>query len=335
MMNRTFSHRNQDSFDSSFPQQQQVQPSLNGQPSFSWSAQQQQLQQQQQQLQQLQQQLRQMQQQDELAADSLEPSRCFGPSGAAHGSHKHGKSSSDVLESLANAVWFQDAGDVYSTLQQQQQQQQQQLEPVAGDINPVAWDPAQGGDFEENLSAGEQLDNENRFRHYQADQWTTMLEELIQFKRVNGHCNVPHTSKTLPALGRWVKRQRYQYKLMQEGKRESTMTPERAQVLEQVGFVWDAHSSTWVRRYQELQAYYEENGHTNVPSNYPRNPQLSTWCKFQRRQYKNLQRGGNGAGGGREPTGNSLTPARIQALEDIGFQWQLRRNRTRNTSTNV
>jgi len=219
--------------------------------------------------------------------------------------------------------------------QQQQQQQQQQLEPVAGDINPVAWDPAQGGDFEENLSAGEQLDNENRFRHYQADQWTTMLEELIQFKRVNGHCNVPHTSKTLPALGRWVKRQRYQYKLMQEGKRESTMTPERAQVLEQVGFVWDAHSSTWVRRYQELQAYYEENGHTNVPSNYPRNPQLSTWCKFQRRQYKNLQRGGNGAGGGREPTGNSLTPARIQALEDIGFQWQLRRNRTRNTSTNV
>ena len=167
--------------------------------------------------------------------------------------------------------------------------------------------------------------SESRFRMYQADAWTSMLEELIEFRKRNGHCNVPHTSKELPALGRWVKRQRYQYKLMQEGKKESTMTPERAQVLEQVGFVWDAHGSTWHRRFKELHAFYLMQGHTNVPSNFPANPQLSTWVKFQRRQYKALRNGGKAKNGG--ASGQSLTPVRIRALEELGFQWELRKSR--------
>lgn len=167
---------------------------------------------------------------------------------------------------------------------------------------------------------------ENRFRHYQADAWTSMLEELIDFRRKNGQCNVPHTSKELPALGRWVKRQRYQYKLMQEGKKESTMTPERAQILEKVGFVWDAHGSTWHRRFKELHAFYLMQGHCNVPSNYAANLQLSTWVKFQRRQYKALRNGGKPKTGG--ASGKSLTPVRIRALEELGFQWELRKNRS-------
>ncbi|KAG7347690.1 helicase domain protein [Nitzschia inconspicua] len=166
---------------------------------------------------------------------------------------------------------------------------------------------------------------QSRFRHYQADKWTTMLEELIQYRRQFGHCNVPHTSKDFPELGRWVKRQRYQYKLMQEGKKESTMTPARAQTLEQVGFVWDAHSSTWHRRYQELTAFCLEHGHCNVPSNFPPNPQLSTWVKFQRRQYKALQKVGRHREERGAASGHSLTPVRIQALEQLGFQWELRR----------
>jgi hypothetical protein len=171
--------------------------------------------------------------------------------------------------------------------------------------------------------------NENRFRHYQADKWTTMLEELLEFRRQHNHCNVPHTSKVFPTLGRWVKRQRYQYKLMLEGKKNSTMTLERAAKLEQIGFVWDAHSSTWHRRLQELHDFFFDHGHCNVPSNFPSNPQLSTWVKFQRRQYHALQkRNQTNKIIGQGVSGQSLTPSRIRALEELGFQWELRRNRS-------
>jgi hypothetical protein len=124
---------------------------------------------------------------------------------------------------------------------------------------------------------------------------------------------------------------------MMENKKESTMTAERANILIQIGFYFDAHKSTWIRRYQELKLYYEQNGHSNVPSNYPPNPQLSTWCKFQRRQYKTLmekkpKNNSNEASSqqhqGSETSGQSLTPQRIAALESIGFQWQLRQSRS-------
>jgi hypothetical protein len=167
--------------------------------------------------------------------------------------------------------------------------------------------------------------HENRFSHDQADQWTTMLEKLKEFRRQRNHCIVAHTSKEFPALGRWVKRQRYQYKLMLEGNKASTMTPERAQILEEVGFAWDAHTSIWERRFRELHDFYVDEGHCNVPSNFPPNPQLSTWVKFQRRQYKALRKGKRCCG--RSASGQSLTPTRIRALQEMGFQWELRRSR--------
>eukprot|EP00529_Nitzschia_sp_RCC80_P019903 CAMPEP_0113485136 /NCGR_PEP_ID=MMETSP0014_2-20120614/24327_1 /TAXON_ID=2857 /ORGANISM="Nitzschia sp." /LENGTH=430 /DNA_ID=CAMNT_0000378771 /DNA_START=97 /DNA_END=1389 /DNA_ORIENTATION=+ /assembly_acc=CAM_ASM_000159 len=174
---------------------------------------------------------------------------------------------------------------------------------VAADIN-VGGDG--GGNGDDSASGG---DGVNRFRHYQADQWSTMLEELLSFKRKFGHCNVPHTSKEFPTLGRWVKRQRYQYKIMMDGKNESTMTPARVQVLERAGFIFDSHGSSWAQRFAELQQFKVEFGHCNVPSPYQSNPALSNWTKFQRRQIKK----------------GLLSQDRIDALDAIGFQWELRK----------
>jgi hypothetical protein len=63
-----------------------------------------------------------------------------------------------------------------------------------------------------------------RFRYHQTDQWTAMYEKLVEYRNTHGHCRVAHSSKTHPELGRWVKRQRYQYKLCSEDNRKSTMT---------------------------------------------------------------------------------------------------------------
>ena len=152
-----------------------------------------------------------------------------------------------------------------------------------------------------------------RFRPYQSGQWHDMFHELCAFKRSHGHCLVPHTfTQNLP-LARWVKRQRYQYKLMQEGK-ASSMTPERIQTLQSIGFVWDSQAAAWSERLGELQRFQVAHGHANVPSNFAPHPQLATWVKCQRRQYKLFRDG--------KPS--NMTKERIQMLETIGFEWELR-----------
>lgn len=159
----------------------------------------------------------------------------------------------------------------------------------------------------------EEEDAARRFRPYQAEQWTEKFEELLEFRKLRGHCCVPHTFEENPSLARWVKRQRYQYKLKAEGK-PSTMTDERIVALEQVGFVWDSHGAAWLERWQELVYFQQEFGHANVPSNHPQNPQLATWVKCQRRQYKLFWDG--------KPSNMNLE--RIQRLESVGFEWELR-----------
>lgn len=165
-----------------------------------------------------------------------------------------------------------------------------------------------------------------RFRDYQACQWSQRFEELMAYKREFGHCCVPHTSKDAPSLGRWVKRQRYQYKLWQEGRPESTMTHDRIKALESIGFVWESHEGTWEQRYSELQQFYSENGHSNVPSNHSNN-KLATWVKYQRRQFKLQSKNGEKPATKKQPSNSSLTLDRIKKLQALGFEWQLRRCR--------
>lgn len=165
----------------------------------------------------------------------------------------------------------------------------------------------------ETTFSDECTDSYNFFRPYQAEQWTLRYEELCEYVKVHGNCQVPHTFSKNPALARWVKRQRYQYKLRSENK-PSTMTEERIAVLERIGFVWDSHVAGWDERMNDLIEYKKAYGHCNVPSNYPSNRQLAVWVKRQRRQYKFFLDG--------KPS--SMTEERIASLENVGFEWELR-----------
>jgi hypothetical protein len=152
----------------------------------------------------------------------------------------------------------------------------------------------------------------HRFRTYQAEQWSEKFDELIEFMKERGHCSVPHTFEENPALARWVKRQRYQYKLLKQSK-ASTLTNERVIALDRVGFVWDSHSAAWNDRLNE---YRRVVGHCDVPIKiHPSNSRLATWVKCQRRQYK-LFWGGKLS---------NMTLGRISELEKLGFQWDLPR----------
>ncbi|KAL3933402.1 MAG: hypothetical protein SGBAC_010415 [Bacillariaceae sp.] len=150
-----------------------------------------------------------------------------------------------------------------------------------------------------------------RFRGYQKDQWDQQYQDLLIFKEKHGHCHVQHTYQENPALARWAKRQRYQYKRKLEQK-QSSMSDARQQKLEDVGFVWDLQTMVWQERYNELVEYKKKYGNCNVPSRFQENPPLGMWVKSQRRQYKlNLSH---------ELT--RLTPERFQLLTNLGFNWE-------------
>ena len=70
------------------------------------------------------------------------------------------------------------------------------------------------------------------WRLVEPEAWHRMLERLIEFKQLHGHCNVPQKGGKDKRLGKWVNTQRTHFK---QGK----LKPERVQQLEAVGFVWN------------------------------------------------------------------------------------------------
>lgn len=173
-----------------------------------------------------------------------------------------------------------------------------------------------GGEDEEDFYDGNYSKHHKvLIRRTQSSAWSDKFQELIEFKKRTGHSCVPRTFKQNMPLGRWVKLQRYQYKLRKEGKR-STLTERRIKALENIGFVWVPHAASWEDRLNDLKVFIHEKGHANVPSNDQVNPRLAAWVKRQRQLYKMLMNG--------EPS--SLTVGQIWQLEDIGFQWAFARN---------
>ncbi|CAJ1949733.1 unnamed protein product [Cylindrotheca closterium] len=153
-----------------------------------------------------------------------------------------------------------------------------------------------------------------QFRQYQAEIWSEKFEDLIEFRKMFGHCHVPHYYQQNAPLAQWVKRQRYQYKLKVDGKR-STLSDERIRLLNKIGFIWNSHDAVWEERWNELAIYKRLHGDCVVPSNYEKNPQLAVWVKRQRRQYKFWN----------ENNPTSMTKERIDKLEKLGFAWDCRK----------
>lgn len=120
---------------------------------------------------------------------------------------------------------------------------------------------------------------------------------------------------------KWVKRQRYQYKLKCEGSR-STLSDERVRLLNQIGFIWNSHDAVWEERWNELLEFKRLYGHCIVPSNYENNTQLAVWVKRQRRQYKFYSEG----------QATSMTQERIDKLEKLGFAWDCRKTKSEDGS---
>jgi len=63
------------------------------------------------------------------------------------------------------------------------------------------------------------------------ERWEEMYAALVEYKQQNGHCKVPYDWLENPKLGKWVSRQRKNYK---KGK----LSSDRIARLESLGFEW-------------------------------------------------------------------------------------------------
>ena len=134
--------------------------------------------------------------------------------------------------------------------------------------------------------------------------WWTRFGELEEYKQERGDCNVPQHYKANPQLGIWVANQRQFYK-------NNKLESKRIEALEGIGFEWvrptggRPDDANWWKQFRKLEEYKQEHGDCNVSRRYKANPQLATWVASQRKSYQQKR----------------LSTERIEALEDIGFEW--------------
>jgi hypothetical protein len=170
---------------------------------------------------------------------------------------------------------------------------------------------------QEGVSPSEEDDEASHGGKKAEDKWNERFHALVKYHEEHGHCLVPHHWVGDRKLAQWVKRQRYQFKLKSEGK-HSTLSDERMEILNTIGFVWSRHTVRWEERYRELLDFARRHGHCNVPSSHPDIPQLSVWVRCQRRQYRLAQ----------SKRKSYMTRERMVRLNRLGFVFEPRTTMT-------
>lgn len=140
--------------------------------------------------------------------------------------------------------------------------------------------------------------------------WNQRFRQLLDFRQQHGHVNVPYDFPPNPPLAQWVKRQRHQYRLLQEG-RHSNLTPVRLEQLQAIDYCWDSREAHWLDRFYELEAFFQTQGHVRVSKR--TSPSLAVWLKRQRHQGRIFLQG--------KVQGTNMTPARLQRLLQVGVKF--------------
>mmetsp|Transcript_12885 Transcript_12885/g.37815 ORF Transcript_12885/g.37815 Transcript_12885/m.37815 type:complete len:545 (-) Transcript_12885:153-1787(-) len=143
--------------------------------------------------------------------------------------------------------------------------------------------------------------------------WMTTLEKLRAFKEKHGHTFIPEkrSGPDFP-LAQWVRRHRVMYDKNMAGENTS-LTPERMRLLEEVGLYLDTKENKWRSRYRLLLEFKEKHGNMLLADRDHPRPMLKAWAQEQRKQHKAKQAG--------EPS--DLTDERELLLREAGFCLEL------------
>ena len=141
--------------------------------------------------------------------------------------------------------------------------------------------------------------------------WSQRYLELVEFKKLTGHCNVLQRYALNKRLGKWVHKQRVELKKRLAGQ-STTLSAKRFSLLTQIDFqlvICKRTDDVWYARFCELINYGKKEGHYNVPQNYVENKALGKWVHRQKHELKKKING----------SPSHLTSERFLALMQVGF----------------
>ena len=128
--------------------------------------------------------------------------------------------------------------------------------------------------------------------------WKEMYRRLVAYKKKHKNTTVPQKYAVNPQLGIWVSHQRTNYSSKQ-------LSTERTNLLESIGFVWDAPDARWMEMYSKLIEHKKQNKSTAVPKRCTEDPSLGFWVSTQRVAYYK----------------GKLSGKRMKLLDSINFVW--------------
>ena len=174
--------------------------------------------------------------------------------------------------------------------------------------------------------------NENRKKS-----WLNRIQQVVDYRDKYGHTLVPKRFKENPSLGNWVNKQRQQYRRYNEGKTPCSLTEKRIQLLNDIGFCWDATSlqsgsceddiyeslsferlyqkrqDAWWRRLDEIKALIVDGSLTSL-DRIESQSSLGHWLNMQRKEYSRWK-------DGKTLSTSTLDNDKIQALSLIDSEW--------------
>lgn len=146
--------------------------------------------------------------------------------------------------------------------------------------------------------------------------WDEMYQILSDLCSGNSHYREDGDANKLDHFVRDLRRQ---YRLRKAGT-VSVLTQDRIQHLEQIGFEWVktqkysiSHEIRWNEMIENLSAFREKYGHTEVPQEYDNNSKMGYWVMNQRSFYRMNEIG----------IDTTLTKERIEQLEELDFTWNV------------
>lgn len=138
--------------------------------------------------------------------------------------------------------------------------------------------------------------------------WIRHYEDLIKFKKINGHCNPSAIKPNEKSLGTWVLFQRM-------NRKKNILESFKIELLDKIGFVWDTemfnknltqNNTIWLEKYAKLLEFQKIHNSTIVPQ---LKNEIGRWVNDQRVNFKR----------------NKLSEFRTDKLNDIGFVWDVKK----------
>jgi Helicase associated domain len=105
--------------------------------------------------------------------------------------------------------------------------------------------------------------------------WDENYAELLTFKAMHGHCDVPLNHKTDRILAKWVAH-------LRESSNQSQLSKERRDALLAIGFSFSPHEQKWNEMFDRLTGFKQSEGHCKVPTNWKPDRKLGKWVMRQR-----------------------------------------------------